>query len=791
MLIMLMSRFRRIWWTKERSDIPVLTWLRSPRTAATFLASFVIVSIITLTIGKYFNYLTIKRIVSQQNSKLLINKGLLLAEVDNAYGDLELIKKTLFNKIDGNNPDLFETYQQNKVYLAKFVSSKRSFLSLAWRESPMKRKGLLVRGESDKDQEDLYTDVEDYSTLTIFQPISTSGKQQRSQGLELSLSIAKILNPPTSELPHKKPRCFLILDKDGHTRYDSLTIHEGHDHNHPPLSSSHQETKEVAKIIHQDPEGSYKDSTGSWQWSTIKLNAGIDGVKTPGNSWKLVSHVPPIVFNNAIRGHLFPLGIGSLIIFGLIIVPLSFLSDFINSKRKKLLIQHSWQASHDSLTGCLNRRAGLEFLETKIEESKKFAQTHALLFIDVDHLSQINNSYGHAIGDEALVVICKNIKKSIRSTDKIIRMGGDEFVVSLIDIGSSGNASQVADKILKSCDLTLPLDKTLVPITISIGIAVTNPNTEISNEKIIEAADIAMLEAKQKGRNKITLIDLQSDQVNGQSINLQKDDSPKHRTKSLIKDLKFALANNLLELHYQPIFNKDKVIVCAEALLRLNSSDNQIISPAIFIPIAEQNGLMPTIGHWVIQAAFEQVRQWKLDGFDPPVISINLSTTQLDIVNIEKQYRVSQVVKSLLDWKNLSSKDFKFEITETTTFGSHNDSLDELKLLSQMGFKISIDDFGAGFASLERLRGFPADEIKLDKNFTKNVVSSPIDSSLVKAVTHLAKDLNMELVAEGVESLEQFHHLYELDCDLFQGYLFEKPIPASRFVEKYLFHNSN
>ena len=158
--------------------------------------------------------------------------------------------------------------------------------------------------------------------------------------------------------------------------------------------------------------------------------------------------MPPIVFHDATRGHLIPLGIGSLIIFSLIILPLSFLSDLINSKRKKLLAQQSWQASHDSLTGCINRRAGLQLLESKIEESKNLGQINALLFIDVDHLSQINNSYGHAVGDKTLIKICENIKQSVRSNDYLIRMGGDEFIVSLNNIGSTTNASYVAKKYL-------------------------------------------------------------------------------------------------------------------------------------------------------------------------------------------------------------------------------------------------------------------------------------------------------------------------------------------------------
>ena len=772
-------------------QIEILAWLRKRRTLATFLTSFVIVGIFTLAIGKYFSHLTNKRIISQQTSKLLINKGLLVAEVDNAHGDLEFIKKTLFDELNQTKLTPFEIYRQHETYLTNFVNSQRSFLSLAWREQTTIRKGLLRRNEHDRFHSGHNITEQDQSILTIFHPIGSSTSSQRSQGLELSLSIAKVLNPPSSELPYKKPRCFLILDHQGHTRYDSLKIHEGHDHQHLPLSSSQKETERVSELINEATKGSYKDSTGSWQWTNIELNAEIDGVKTPGNNWKLISHVPPIVFQNATRGHLFPLGIGSLVIFGVIILPLSFLSDFINSKRKKLLDQQSWQASHDGLTGCINRRAGLQLLEKKIEDSKTLGQIYALLFIDVDHLSHINNSYGHAIGDKTLIKICERIKKSIRSNDDLIRMGGDEFIVSLNNIGSPDNASNVAKKILNSCNITLPFENTIVPVSVSIGIAVTSPKTNISNEKIIEAADISMLEAKQRGRNKFTLIDLQANKNDEKEIKVEREDSPKHRQKSIKNELELALKNNLFELYYQPIFNQEKNIVGAEALLRLTTSDNQNISPAIFIPIAEQNGLMPAIGNWVIQAAFEQVRQWKKKGLKPPIISINLSTTQLDDHRIENQNSIARIAeKYCTSGKDLQSKDFKFEITETTTFSNTADAIGELKNLAKMGFKISIDDFGAGFASLERLRGFPANEIKLDKDFTKNVVENQLDSSLVKAVTHLAKDLNMNLVAEGVETLEQFIKLDELGCDLFQGYLFEKPLPASQFADRYLSYNA-
>ena len=781
------SRSHHIDLNINRLHIDLSTWLRNRRTATTLLISFVVIGICTLAIGKYFSHLTNKRIISQQASKLLINKGLLVAEVDNAHGDLKFIKKTLFGELSQKKLSPFEIYRQHETYLANFLNSQRSFLSLAWREQPTIRKGLLRQHEPDKYIAEHNISEQDQSSLTIFQPIDSSKRFQRPQGLELSLSIAKVLNPPSSELPYKKPRCFLIIDHQGHTRYDSLLIHDGHDHQHLPLSSSQKETERVSELINQTPQGSYKDSTGSWHWTNIELNAEIDGVKTLGNNWKLVSHVPPIVFHDATRGHLIPLGIGSLIIFSLIILPLSFLSDLINSKRKKLLAQQSWQASHDSLTGCINRRAGLQLLENKIEESKNLGQINALLFIDVDHLSQINNSYGHAVGDKSLIKICENIKQSVRSNDHLIRMGGDEFIVSLNNIGSTTNASYVAKKILKSCDFTIPLDKTIVPVSVSIGIAVTSPNTDISNEKIIEAADIAMLEAKQQGRNQIILIDLHLSQNNKKMIKSEREDSSKHRQKSLKSELERALKTNLFELYFQPIFNKEKIITGAEALLRLTTSDDQTISPAIFIPIAEQNGLMPAIGNWVIQAVFEQVRQWKKKGLNPPVISINLSTTQLDNANIETQNLITKIAEQYcLTGNDLHPKDFKFEITETTTFSNQTLALDQITNLAKMGFKISIDDFGVGFASLERLRGFPVDEIKLDKDFTKNVVENELDSSLVKAVTHLAKDLNMDLVAEGVETIEQFNQLCELDCDFFQGYLFEKPLSASQFADKYL-----
>ena len=609
---------------------------------------------------------------------------------------------------------------------------------------------------------------------------------QQSSGLELSLSIAKILNPPSSNLPYKKPRCFLILDQQGHTRYDSLTIHNGHDEHHPTLSSSNQHTKKVAARIHQTGQGSFKDHTGSWQWTTIELNADIDGIHAKDNHWKLVSHVPPIVFKNATQGHLLPLGTGSLVIFGLIITPLSFFSNFISTKRKKLLAQHAWEASHDSLTGCINRGSGLEILQRQSIESSRPDQINALLFIDVDHLSQINNSYGHAVGDAALIKTCKSIRKSIRSNDTLIRMGGDEFIVILNNIGSTKNAKNVADKVLKACNTTLPMDKTIVPVSMSIGIAVTSPHSGISPQKIIETADMAMLDAKQQGRNQITLIDLKTNKAKNLDDSSSLQGVQKPRQNPLGKELEKALQQNSLSLYYQPIFSKDTTLAGAEALLRLTTTDNRSVSPDVFIPIAEQNGLMPAIGSWVVQTAFDQVRQWRAEGLAPPVISINLSTTQLDDQATNTINQITQITSACLASKKLSPSDFKFEITETTTLSNQGEALTELRSLSRMGFKISIDDFGAGFASLERLRDFPADQIKLDKDFTKNVVHSDIDSSLVKAITHLAKDLKMELVAEGVENLEQFHRLRDLDCTLFQGYLFEKPISATQFADKYL-----
>lgn len=431
-------------------------------------------------------------------------------------------------------------------------------------------------------------------------------------------------------------------------------------------------------------------------------------------------------------------------------------------ERKKIEQNLFLLAHYDNLTGLANR----EFFHTTLSKSllraKRNNQTLGLMFLDLDHFKEINDTLGHAAGDHLLINVAKRLQSCVRETDTIARLGGDEFTIILDSIQQSENAGMIAEKILQALAEPILISEHQVFISSSIGIALY-PNDATNHEDLIKYADTAMYKAKEKGRNNY--------QYFTGSINAEV-----AKTMALKNDLRKAIKQNQLSLHYQPKVNtNNNTIIGAEALLRWQHPIRGMIPPVEFIPIAEQSGLIDEIGSWVIKEAIRQNHQWREKQLKPILMAINLSARQF-----EKRDFVDFIERELLDI-NMEASSLELEITESLLMKEEQLAQDMLRELKNKGHKISIDDFGTGYSSLSYLKRFTVDSLKIDRSFIKDITSDQDDAEIVKAIIAMAHALKLIVIAEGVEEQEQLAFLQHHNCDEIQGYLFSKPVPADEF----------
>lgn len=415
-------------------------------------------------------------------------------------------------------------------------------------------------------------------------------------------------------------------------------------------------------------------------------------------------------------------------------------------------------AYFDSITKLPNRISLLEVLEQCIEQTSLSATSFAFLMLDLDGFKAVNDLLGHAEGDLLLYEMARRIERSIRPTDTVARLGGDEFAIVLNEIDEPKNAGLVAKKVLEAIKQPIQIRGTELFISASIGIVIC-PDQSRDVSDIVKYSDIAMYKAKKQGRNNYQFYSSNLSQTTIERIDIE-------------RSLRTALQNDEFVLHYQPQVNleTDK-IVGVEALLRWNRNHTEMIPPNRFIGIAEDTGFIIEIGEWIIHRAFKDAVRWNSGRQEPITVAINLSSRQFIHNNLLNS------INHLLKKTKCNPQWITLEITESLLLSDSAHIRKTLKTLDTMGFRISLDDFGTGYSALSYLNKFPVSEIKIDQSFVQGIADNNDHRLIVQAIISMAKSLNKELVAEGVETVEQAEYLRGCHCNIVQGFLFSKPKP--------------
>ncbi|MFM7426161.1 MAG: EAL domain-containing protein [Elainella sp.] len=427
------------------------------------------------------------------------------------------------------------------------------------------------------------------------------------------------------------------------------------------------------------------------------------------------------------------------------------------TERLQTEAQIRYQASHDLLTGLPNRK----FFNDRLAEALALANRHqtsmAVMFLDLDRFKLINDSLGHAAGDQLLKEVARRLRRCVRKQDMVARWAGDEFTLLLTEIGSVNDAVLVAHKILQAMKPDFDLEGHTLHVSNSIGIAIY-PNDGENAETLLKNADAALYRAKDSGRNGYHLY---TSAINSETSEWLALESHLHR----------ALERQEFVLYYQPQVNViTGEISQMEALLRWQHPEMGLVSPTKFVPLAEENGLIVPIGEWVLRTACAQNCAWQAQGLPPIRVAVNLSARQLRQPNLVK------MIARVLRETGLAPRYLELEITETTVMKNVELTKNILCELHQMGVSVAMDDFGTGYSSLGYLKKFPFNTLKIDQSFVRDLTTDPNDKAIVAAIIAMGRVLNLKLVAEGVETKVQEHSLLSLDCEEMQGYLFSPPL---------------
>jgi diguanylate cyclase (GGDEF)-like protein len=428
-------------------------------------------------------------------------------------------------------------------------------------------------------------------------------------------------------------------------------------------------------------------------------------------------------------------------------------------------LQH--QATHDALTGLPNRTFFNERLSQEISRAERGQRSFAILAIDLDRFKVINDSLGHAAGDALLVQVSRRLSAAVRIEDVVARTGGDEFLMLICDVDARAGGAAVAAKIGAKLDQAFEFQSLPLHTSASIGISLY-PADGVAVDELVAHADQAMYFAKQSGRNTFHFFNA------GMSIFSQ-------RRLDMENDLRNALPSQQFELHYQP--KMDVIsgrISSVEALLRWRHPQHGFVSPAEFIPLAEESGLMFAIDEWVLREGCRQARAWQDAGLPFLRVAVNVSPVNF------RQSRFLNAVREALENFSLDPRYLEVELTETTVMGDAESAVTILEELSRMGVLVSIDDFGTGYSSMSYLRKLPIDKLKIDRSFVSDVTTSADATAIVKAIISLAHSLRLKVVAEGVETADQLEQLRRLGCDQYQGYFRSPAVLPARIAEMVL-----
>ena len=444
-----------------------------------------------------------------------------------------------------------------------------------------------------------------------------------------------------------------------------------------------------------------------------------------------------------------------------IIGVLGVYEDITEQKRAEEHIHYL--ANFDPLTGLPNRTQLNERLKYAISLAKRSNGHLALMFLDLDHFKDINDTFGHSAGDVLLIELAKRLSLVLREEDTVTRLGGDEFILLLPGADARGVAL-VAQKLLDTIKESYRIEHYDLTLTASIGIALY-PGDGEDLETLSKSADTAMYRAKQEGRQCYRFF---TPEMQARSeYNMQ-----------LVNGLRQALGRDQLHVYYQPqVSMHDGRIIGAEALLRWQHPELGMVLPAEFIPIAEDCGLILPIGEWVLKCAVRQAKAWLEDGFDSLIMAVNLSAVQF------RHPDLPALITRILDEEGLPPEYLELELTESVAMHNPQGAIALMNNLHERGVRMSIDDFGTGYSSLSYLKKFKVYKLKIDRSFVHDISTDPEDKVIVSAIINLAKSLGLQTIAEGVETAGQLAFLREQGCDEMQGYLFSKPVPAEQFEE--------
>ncbi|MDP2760254.1 MAG: EAL domain-containing protein [Sideroxyarcus sp.] len=439
-----------------------------------------------------------------------------------------------------------------------------------------------------------------------------------------------------------------------------------------------------------------------------------------------------------------------------------FIHDITNRKKSDDLI---WkQANFDTLTGLPNRRMFYDRLEQDIKKADRAEFKIALLFIDLDKFKEVNDTLGHSMGDILLVETARRIGDCVRETDTVARLGGDEFIVILAELDDIGSAERVAECILRKLAEPFRLGDEVAYVTASIGITLY-PDDATATENLLKNADQAMYTAKEKGRNRFSYFTQSMQQAAQARLRL-------------INELRGALAANQFRVYYQPVVDMATGrINKAEALIRWQHPELGLVSPAQFIPLAEETGLIVGIGDWVFKESARQLKHWRALHNTGLQVSVNMSPVQFHSTS------PYQAWSAYLQELGLPGQSMVIEITEGLLLDADADVTGKLLEFHDVGMQVAIDDFGTGYSSLSYIKKFDIDYLKIDQSFVRNLATDPEDLALSEAIIVMAHKLGLKVIAEGVETEAQCKLLSAAGCDYTQGYLFSRPVPTGEFEE--------
>ena len=420
-------------------------------------------------------------------------------------------------------------------------------------------------------------------------------------------------------------------------------------------------------------------------------------------------------------------------------------------------------AHFDHLTGLPNRMLFGDRLMHSCRDASRNEDLVGLMFIDVDRFKQVNDSLGHGVGDILLCAIAARLKSCARESDTVARLGGDEFAILMDNLKDPAYPEIVAQRIVASMEEPVLISGHSLSITVSIGIALY-PTDDTDVAILLTKADTAMYEAKSAGRNGFCSYVPGLIMYNSEKMSLE-------------TELRSALKNDEFVLHFQPKVNLTKgQVTGVEALIRWQHPTRGLLPPIYFIPLAEENGMIIDIGNWVFREACVQLRRWKDAGLAPIHMAINVSSLQF------RKAGFTESVKAIISETGVNPNFVEIELTESTLMLNANGILEKLNDLKMIGVRLSIDDFGTGYSNLNYLKQFPIDCLKIDQSFIRNIDSSPVNESIVRAIVALANSMSMETIAEGTENDSELDVVKRCLCDVAQGYHYARPLAPQDFI---------